>query len=125
MIRAIATLTLLLALCLCAAAPAPASDLSLSAIGALDGGPTIGAALSYQVATVADLDLYADLGLKREEAGTAVLLGLSTPALPLLARVPLLGNLLGDDDYPSSARLGCGLLSSGEAIGYLAYTIQF
>jgi len=119
--RSLILAALLLALvCACA----QASDLSLSLIGSLDGGPAIGAALSYQVADLNGLALYADLGVKRADAGTAALLGLSTPALPLLARVPLLRNLL-EDDPPSSARIGGGLLSTGEAIGYLAYTVTF
>ena len=123
MIRPTVTIALLLTLCLCACAQA--ADLSLSLIGSLDGGPAIGAALSYQVVDLNGLALYADLGVKRADAGTAALLGLSTPALPLLARVPLLRNLVGDDDYPSSARLGGGLISTGEPIAYLAYTVTF
>lgn len=122
MTRSLATIALLLALACCA--PGNAADLSLSLIGALDGGPAIGAALSYQVADLDGLALWADLGVKRENAGTAGLLGLSTPALPLMARIPLLRSLLSDDP-PSSARLGGGLLSTGEPIAYVAYTVTF
>lgn len=124
MIRALATILLLLAIaCTCA----HADGLTLSLIGALDGGPTVGAALSYPVADLGDLGLWADLGLKREESSTAALLGLSTPAVPLLSKLPVLRSLVDqlDDDFPANARLGAGLLSTGEPLAYLAYSMAF
>jgi hypothetical protein len=118
---------LLLSLLLALVGTAHADGLSFSLIGALDGGPTIGVAVSYPVAQLGDLDLWADAGVKREESSTAALLGLSTPAVPLLARLPLIRSLVSglDDDFPANARLGAGLLSTGEPIGYLAYAIEF
>jgi hypothetical protein len=127
MIRRLPVSLLILIAALSVAIPAHADGLSFSLIGALDGGPTIGVAVSYPVAQLGDLDLWADAGLKREESSTAALLGLSTPAVPLLARLPLIRALVSglDDDFPANARLGAGLLSTGEPIGYLAYAIEF
>jgi len=123
--RSLILATILLALTLAGAAHA--GDIALSLVGSLDGGPTWGAALSYPVADVGGLDLWADLGLKRADTSTAALLGLSTPAVPLLSKLPVLRSLVDqlDDDFPANARIGGGLLSTGEPLAYLAYSLEF
>lgn len=118
----IATLCLLLL-----AGAAAADDLELSLIGALDGGPTIGAALSWHATDLGSLQLWADLGCKREDASTAAMLGASTPAVALLETLPLLRAiaLALDRSFAARARVGVGLLSTGEPLAYVAHSITF
>jgi len=125
MIRLLATLTLL-ALCLCA--PGQAADLpALSLIGALDDSTTLGAALSWHATDIAELEAWLDVGVKRDDGATEWFAGASTPAVPLLAKLPLLKLLapILDRTFSDKARVGAGLLTSGEPLAYIAYSTEF
>jgi len=116
---------LLLALCLCAASQTLAADLpALSLVAGLDDSTTFGAALSWHATDVADLEAWLDVGCKRDDGSTEWFVGASTPAVPLLARLPLLRLLAPalDRTFSDRARVGAGVLTSGEPLVYLAYS---
>ena len=124
---------LLCALVACAwcAGPAVAADLPLpeaTLVGSLDGGPTLGAAASWHVADLGSLAVWADIGVKREEAGTDWFAGASTPAAALLETLPVIRLLAPAVDrvFPAETRLGAGyLFDAREPWIYLATGIRF
>ena len=61
-----------------------------SLVGSLQGGPTIGVALSWKLCEVWDLDVMLDLGGKRAEGGSDWFAGFSTDACALLEKLPVL-----------------------------------
>ena len=83
-----------------------------SLIGSLEGGPTLGVCASWEVAEVADLPLYADLFLKRNEGATDGGGGVSTEAFPMLDRFPLVRVVvpLLDRVFPDGTCVGFGYL---------------
>lgn len=121
-------LPLIITLCLLACAcAAHADDLEMSLVGALDGGPTLGAALSWHATDLGSLQLWLDAGCKREDSSTAALLGASTPAVALLESLPVLRAIAPalDRSFAARARVGVGLLSTGEPLAYIAHSVEF
>lgn len=119
---------LLTALCLLLlATAASADDLELSILASLDGGPAIGAALSWHAADLGSLECWLDAGCKREDSSTAALIGASTPAVALLQELPVLRAIAPalDRSFAARARVGIGLLSTGEPLAYIAHSVEF
>lgn len=117
--------------CTWCAGPSVAGDLPLpeaTLVGSLDGGPTLGAAASWHVADLGSLEAWADVGIKREEAGTDWFAGGSTPAAALLDTLPVIRLLAPAVDrvFPAETRLGAGyLFDAREPWVYLATGIRF
>lgn len=117
---------LLLATVTCACAdgiPVPHPAL----VGSLDGGPTLGAAASWEVYEVWDLPLCLDIGVKRADGGTDWFAGGSTHAMGLLDKLPLLRLAvpLLDRVFPDDTFVGVGyLFDSGEPWVYLSTRID-
>lgn len=118
---------LIVACLLLLATAASADELEFSLLGSLDGGPAIGAVLSWHAADLGSLQCWLDAGCKREDASTAALLGASTPAVALLQELPLLRAIAPalDRSFAARARVGVGLLSTGEPLAYVAHSITF
>lgn len=94
--------------------------LSATIVGAVNAGPVLGAALSYQATD----HLWLDLGAKRAEGETQGFLGASTD----LQQAALLIDALLQTDVgtmPASARIGAACDTDGGMFGYLAYSIGF
>lgn len=118
---------LIVAFLLLLASAAAADDLELSILASLDGGPAIGAAVSWHATDLGSLECWLDAGCKREDSSTAVLLGASTPAVALLETLPLLRAIAPAlyRSFAARARVGVGLLSTGEPLAYVAHSITF
>lgn len=118
---------LIVAFLLLLASAAAADDLELSILASLDGGPAIGAAVSWHAADLGSLECWLDAGCKREDSSTAALLGASTPAVALLQELPVLRAIAPalDRSFAAKSRVGIGLLSTGEPLAYIAHAITF
>lgn len=101
-----------------AAAPAMADrqPIEVSPVASLDGGPFLGAALSYPLFELDDYTLWLDAGGKQAAGAGNIFLGASTDAYRALDAIPLIKSLIPllDRALPNNARVGGAYLFASE-----------
>ena len=107
---------LLCLLTLTAPALADRAPIEVSPVASLDGGPLLGAALSYPVLTADPYTLWLDLGGKQAAGAGNIFLGASTDAYQALDAIPLIRELIPllDRALPDNARVGGAYLFASE-----------